>query len=43
MVGDKAENGRRALGACLQKCWAEIGDVGVGVFQQFMGSLRSQV
>ena len=39
MVGDKAESGRRALGACLQRCRAEIGDVGVGVFQKLMGSL----
>ena len=39
MVEDKAESGRRALGACLQRCRAEIGDVGVGVFQKLMGSL----
>ena len=39
MVGDKAESGRRALGACLQRCRAGIGDVGVGVFQKLMGSL----
>ena len=39
MVGDKAESGRRALGACLQRCRAEIGDVGVGVLQKLMGSL----
>ena len=39
MVRDKAESGRRALGACLQRCRAEIGDVGVGVFQKLMGSL----
>ena len=39
MVGDKAKSGRRPLGACLQRCWAEIGDVGVGVFQKLMGSL----
>ena len=38
-MGDKAESGRRALGACLQRCRAEIGDVGVGVFQKLMGSL----
>ena len=33
MVGDKAERVRRALGACLQRCQAEIRDVGVSVFQ----------
>ena len=28
MVKDKAESVRTALGACLQRYWAEIGDVG---------------
>ena len=39
MMGDKAESGKRALGACLQRCREEIGEVGVGVFQKLMGSL----
>ena len=32
MVGERAEAGRRALGACFQRCQAEIGDVGIGVY-----------
>ena len=39
MVGDKAKSVRRALGACLQKCQAEIGGVGAGVSQKLIGSL----
>ena len=31
MVEERAEAGRRALGACFQMCQAEIGDVGIGI------------
>ena len=39
MVVDKAKTGRRALGACFQRCWAEIGNMTVGIFRKLMGSL----
>ena len=39
MVEDRAEAGRRALGACLQRCQAEIGEVGIGIFRKLWGSL----
>ena len=39
MVGDKAETGRTALGACLQRFQAEIEVIGVGVFWKLIGSL----
>ena len=29
MVEERAEAGRRALGACFQRCQAEIGNVGL--------------
>ena len=36
MVEDKAEAGRRALGACFQRCRAEMGDVTVRIFRKLM-------
>ena len=39
MVEDKAEAGRRALGACLLRCRSEIGDVAIGIFRKLMESL----
>ena len=39
MVEERAEAGRRALGACFQRCQAEIGDVGNGIFMKLWGSL----
>ena len=39
MVEDKAEAGRRALGACFQRCQAEMGEVTVAVFRKLMESL----
>ena len=39
MVEDRAEAGRIALGACLQRCQAEIGEVGIGIFRKLWGSL----
>ena len=39
MVVDRAEAGRRALGACFQRCQAEIGKMTVGIFRKLMGSL----
>ena len=39
MVEDKAEAGRRALGACFQRCRAEMGEVTVAVFRKLMESL----
>ena len=39
MVEERAEAGRRALGACLQRCQAEIGDVGIRIFRKLWGSL----
>ena len=39
MVEDKAEAGRRALGACFQRCWAEMGEVTVAVIRKLMESL----
>ena len=40
MVEDKAEAGRRALGACLQRSQAEIGEVGIGIFRKLWESLE---
>ena len=31
---DKAEAGRRAIGACLLRCRSEIGDVAIGIFRK---------
>ena len=39
MVEDKAEAGRRALGACFQRCRAEMGDATVRVSRKLMESL----
>ena len=39
MVEERAEAGRRAIGACFQRCQAEIGDVGIGIFRKLWGSL----
>ena len=39
MVEDKAEAGRRALGACFQRCRAEMVDVTVRIFRKLMESL----
>ena len=39
MVEERAEAGRRALGACFQRCQAEIGDVGIRSFGKLWGSL----
>ena len=39
MVVDRAEAGRRALGACFQRYRAEIGNMTVGKFRKLMGSL----
>ena len=39
MVEERAEAGRRALGACFHWCQAEFGDVGIGVFRKWWGSL----
>ena len=39
MVEERAEAGRRALGACFQKCQAEIGDVGIRIFRKLWGLL----
>ena len=39
MVEDNAEAGRRALGACFQRCRAEMGEVTVAVFRKLMESL----
>ena len=39
MVEDKAEAGRRALGACFQRCRAEMGEVTVGIFRKLNESL----
>ena len=39
MVEERAEAGRRALGACFQRCQAEIGDIGIGIFRKLWGSL----
>ena len=39
MVEDRAEAGRRALGACFSKCREEIGDLTVGITRKLMGSL----
>ena len=43
MVKDKTEAGRRALGACFQRCRAEMGDVTVGIFRKLMESLVESV
>ena len=34
MVEDEAEAGRRDLGACLQRCRSEIGDVTIGIISK---------
>ena len=39
MVGERAEAGRRALGACFQRYQAEIGDVGIRIFRKLWGLL----
>ena len=39
MVEERAEAGRRALGASFQRCQAEIGDVGIRIFRKLWGSL----
>ena len=39
MVEERAEAGKRALGACFQRCQAEIGDVGIRIFRKLWGSL----
>ena len=43
MVEEKAAAGRRALGAWMNKCKAEIGDVGVGMFKKLMSALADSV
>ena len=35
----RAEAERRAPGACFQRCQAEIGDVGIGIFRKLWGSI----
>ena len=39
MVEEKAAAGRRALSAWLNRCKAEVGDVGVGIFKKLMSAL----
>ena len=39
MIEDRAEAGRRALGACFSRCREEIGDMTVGIARKLMGSL----
>ena len=39
MVEEKAVAGRRALSAWLNRCKAEVGDVGIGIFKKLMGAL----
>ena len=39
MVKEKAAAGRRALSAWLNRCKAEVGDVGVGMFKKLMSAL----
>ena len=39
MVKEKAAAGRRALSAWLNRCKAEVGDVGVGIFKKLMSAL----
>ena len=39
MVVERVEAGRRALGACFQRCQAEIGDVGIRIFRKLWVSL----
>ena len=39
MVEEKAAAGRRALSAWLNRCKAEVGDVGIGVFKKLMSAL----
>ena len=39
IVVDRAEAGRRALGAYFQRCWAETGNMTVGILRKLMGSL----
>ena len=36
MVEEKAAAGRRALSAWLNRCKAEVGDVGVGILKKLM-------
>ena len=38
-VEEKAAVGRRALGAWLNRCKAEVGDVGIGTFKKLMSAL----
>ena len=39
MVEEKAAAGRRALSAWLNRCKAEVGDVGIGIFKKLMSAL----
>ena len=39
MVKDRAEAGKRALGACFKRCRVENGDVMDGIFRKLIGSL----
>ena len=39
MVEDKAAAGRRALSAWLNRCKAEVGNVGVGIFKKLTSAL----
>ena len=43
MVEEKAAAGRRALGAWMNRCKAEVGDVGVGMFKKLMSALVDSV
>ena len=43
MVEKKAAAGRRALGAWMNRCKAEVGDVGVGMFKKLMTALVDSV
>ena len=43
MVEEKAAAGRRALGAWMNRCKTEVGDVGVGTFKKLMSALVDSV
>ena len=43
MVEKKAAAGRRALGAWMNRCKAEVGNVGIGTFKKLMSALVDPV